>query len=455
MTTLAAPRPTLTVLDTAALIVGVVIGAGIFKTPELVAANTGTPGAFMLVWLLGGVISLIGALCYAELATTYPHAGGDYHYLTRAFGRSAAFLFAWARMTVIQTGSIALQAFLIGDYASELLRLGQYSPSVYAGLVIVMGTALNLVGLRPGKWTQIVLSGATVVGLLFVALAGLGLVTSSGASPPPAASAPANPSAALGLAMVFVLLTYGGWNEAACLSGELQDVRRNMVRGLFWGIGIVTVVYLLVNLAYLRGLGITGMAGTEVVAAELMRRTLGEGGAALISLLIVVAALSTINGTIITGARTNYALGQDFSMFRPLGRWNERAATPANALLAQGGVALALVLLGTLTPEHGGRVFSTGFTMMVAYTTPVFWFFFLMVGLSLFVLRKKEGQTVRPFEVPLYPLTPLLFCAICLYMLWSSLAYTRAGAWVGVAVLFAGVPLLLLARARPPLSQGK
>jgi APA family basic amino acid/polyamine antiporter len=443
VTTVSVPRPALTVLDGVALIVGVVVGAGIFKTPAMVAANTGGLGAAMGAWLLGGVVSLIGALCYAELATTYPHAGGDYHYLSRAFGRGLAFLFAWARMTVIQTGSIALQAFLIGDYASELLRLGVFSSSIYAGLIILIITGLNVAGLRPGKWTQHVLSGATLLGLLFVTVVGLGL-----SSPPPetgTSTAGANPSGALGLAMVFVLLTYGGWNEAVYLSAEMKDARRNMARTLFWGLAIVTAIYLVANFAYLRGLGTAGVAGTEVVAADLMRRAMGDGGARFISLLISVAALSTINATIITGARTNYALGRDQPLFRRLGQWQGETGTPQNALLVQGAIALALVFLGTAT--------RSGFSTMVEYTAPVFWFFFLMAGLALFVLRRKEAGVPRPFSVPLYPLVPILFCAACLYMFRSSLAYTGAGAWVGVAVLLAGVPLLLLARTRPLLER--
>lgn len=439
MTTLAAPKPALNVLDGVALIVGMVVGAGIFKTPSLVAAHTSDASAAMAVWLLGGVISLVGALCYAELATTFPHAGGDYHYLDRAFGRGLAFFFAWARMTVIQTGSIALQAFLIGDYASELLHLGEYSPSIYAGVVIVIVTGLNLAGMRQVRWAQRALSGATVLGLLVVAVAGLALAAP--AEPQPRAAA-ASPEAALGLALVFVLLTYGGWNEAVYLSAEMKDARRNIVRTLFWGLAVVTAIYLAANLAYLRGLGATAVAGTEVVAAELMRRAFGERGAGFISLLISVAALSTINATIITGARTGYALGRDLPCFAPLGRWHDRTGTPKNALLAQGAVALILVLLGTTTRD--------GFRTMVEYTAPVFWFFFLMVGISLFVLRRKEAGVARPYCVPLYPIVPLLFCAICVYMLRSSLAYTGAGAWYGVGVLLAGAPLLWLGRPRRP-----
>jgi basic amino acid/polyamine antiporter, APA family len=447
MTTLAVPRPALTALDAAALIVGGVIGTGIFKTPGIVAAHTGNASVAMLIWLLGGGISLIGALCYAELASTYPHAGGDYHYLSRAFGHGLAFLFAWARMTVIQTGSIALQAYLIGDYASELLRLGDHSASAYAGLVIIAVTGVNLAGLRMGQWAQKALTGATVLGLLSIAVAGLGLASSPTDPGPPAPSTHASPAAALGLAMVFVLLTYGGWNEAVYLSAELQDVRRNMARALLWGVGVVTVIYLLTNLAYLRALGPAAMARTDVVAAELMRRTLGELGARFISLLIAIAAISTINAMVITGARTNYALGEDLPLLRSLGRWHDRSGTPTNALLAQGGIALALVLLGTVT--------RSGFTTMVEYTAPVFWFFFLLVGLSLVVLRRKEAHVARPFPVPLYPLTPLLFCAICVYMLQSSLAYTGVGAWVGVVVLLAGLPLMLLTRFQAPRWQGK
>jgi amino acid transporter len=436
----AAPQPTLSVVDTVALIVGIVIGAGIFKTPSLVAANTGSDAAFLLTWLAGGAMALIGALCYAELATAYPHAGGDYHYLTRAFGRNVAFLFAWARMMVIQTGSIATVAFVFGDYVAELAPLGKHAPSVYAALAVVLTTALNVAGVQQGKWTQNALTAAKVVGLLSVVVAGLVFAT----APPQQAGSDAPPlppqSPLLGLAMIFVLYAYGGWNEAAYVSAELRDVRRNMTRALLWGIGIITAIYLLVNLAYLKGLGLTGMSQSPAVAADLMRRVVGAGGAKFVSLLVAIAALGGVNATVFTGARTNYALGRDFALFGFLGRWHERAHTPTRALLTQGVIALALVLLGAFTRK--------GFSTMVDYITPVFWFFFLLAGLSLFVLRTKEPEVARPFRVPLYPLVPLLFCMTCVYMLQSSLAYTGIGALVGVAVLMGGIPLLLWARRR-------
>lgn len=430
------PQPTLTVTDTVALLVGMVIGVGIFKLPALVAMNTSGELGFLLLWLAGGVISVIGALCYAELCSAHPDAGGEYHFLTRAFGPSVGFLFAWARMTVIQTGAIALVAFLTGDYATRILNLGAHSSAIYAGLTVVLLTALNIAGTLQSKWAQKVLEVATV-GLMIAAIV-IGLMYDGG-TPAPAPEATVSLGAA-GLAMVFVLLTYGGWNEVAYLSAEIKDVRRNMVRIVLIGIGLVTLLYLLMNLAYLNVLGFSGLRASQAAGADLMQKLLGRPGEVFLSVTVVLAALTTANAAIITGARTNYALGRDFPLFGYLGRWDRRAAGPVNALLVQGAIALGLVGLGIFTGKD--------FVAMVEYTAPVFWLFLLLTGLSLFVFRRREDATTRPFRVPLYPVTPLIFVAACAYMLYSSLAYTGIGAMVGVAVLTAGVPVLLWSRRR-------
>ena len=433
--TIAAPTRCLSAADAVAIIVGVMIGAGIFKTPALVAANVTSEAALFLTWGLGGVASLIGALCYAELATTYPHSGGDYHYLTRAFGAEVGFLFAWARLAVIQTGSIASLAFVAGDYAHEVLPVdGRVATSAYAAIAVIALTIVNMLGTRRGKWTQNVLSVAKVLGLFLVIFTGIAWVT-----PLPESVTPKSTGGAFGLAMIFVLFTYGGWNEAAYVSAEVRDVRRDMLRSLLWGVGLITAVYLLVNLAYVKGLGLDGMRSSSAVAADLMRRACGDAGARLISVLIVVTALGATNATIMTGARTNYALGCDTPRLSLLGRWNGRADTPATALAVQGAVALVLILLGTLTRK--------GFETIVDYTVPVFWLFFLLTGVSLLVLRVREAGIVRPFAVPLYPVTPLLFCGVSAYMLYSSLAHAAVGSLVGVAVLVAGVPVLLVCRS--------
>jgi basic amino acid/polyamine antiporter, APA family len=433
------PRASLTAVDAVALIIGIVVGAGIFKTPALVAQNTGSPGLLMVAWALGGLVSVVGALCYAELACAYPHAGGDYHYIARAFGPSMSFLFAWARMTVIQTGSIATAAFVFGDYASQVVHLdGFLSPSLYAVGAVVILTGLNILGVQQGRWTQNLLTLAKTLGLLLVAVAGILL-----AERPEAPLASATPAAggSFGLAMIFVLYTFGGWNEAAYVSAEIRGPRRNILWALLWGVGIITGAYLLINLAYLKGLGVAGMGASEAVAADLMRQAFGGPGAALVGVLIAVAALGATNACIFTGARTNYALGCDAPLFAALGQWRERSGTPARALLVQGCIAVVLLVLGTLTRK--------GFETMVGYTVPVFWFFFLLAGISLFVLRVREPRALRPFRVPLYPLTPALFCLACLYMLYSSLAHAGVGALCGVAVLAAGVPLLRLCRCQP------
>lgn len=427
------PRPTLRTRDAVAMTVGIVLGAGIFRTPSLVAGGVSSELMLMAVWLAGGLVALIGALCYAELASAFPHAGGDYHYLRRAFGGRIAFLYAWARLAVIQTGSVAILCFVFGDYLAALAPLGPNGSAIYAALAVIALTAINWLGVQQASRTQNLLTLLEVGGLAIIIVAGLALAPAAPPPPPAGASAPGN---AIGLVMVFVLLTYGGWNEAVYITSELRGGPRKMVRVLLLGIGIITTLYLLANLAYVEALGLDGMAASDAVAAELMRRAAGDTGAVIITIAVVIAALTSANATIFTGARSTYALGRDMPALRFLGHWNSPKGTPGNALLVQGAVSLLLVI--------GGAFARDGFQTAVEYTAPVFWFFFLLVGISLFVLRRREPDTPRPFRVPLYPLTPILFCAVNAWLLWSSLAYTGWGALVGAGVLAAGIVLLFL-----------
>lgn len=418
---------TLGLWDAVAMIVGIVVGTGIFRLPSFVAGNVDTPTAFLLLWVAGGAASFIGALVYAELVSSFPSAGGDYHFLMRAYGRPVAFLFAWARMTVMQTGSIALVSLVFGDYATQLLPLGAYSSAVYAVAAIVVLTALNVIGTWQGKWAQNLLAISIVIAMVTAFVAAV-------AHPGVAPAASSTGTLSIGGAMILVLLTYGGWNEAAYLSGEVKDVRRNMVRALMLGIGVVTVLYVGINYAYIRVLGLEGLRTSEAIGADLMRATLGEAGAVVLIVLVVSAALSTVNATIFTGARTNFALGRDFSLFRVLGSWKRDGETPANALILQAVIALALVA--------GASVTRSGIQTMVDYTAPVFWLFFLLTGIALFILRGRTPEAPQPFRVPLYPITPILFCAICGYMLYSSVTFTGIGAVYGGAIVLAGLPIL-------------
>ncbi len=438
------PKQLLSVADGVFLTVGMVIGVGIFKAPSIVAGNTSSSTEFLFAWLLGGVISLCGALVYAELSARYPETGGEYAFLSHALGRGTGFLFAWSRMTVIQTGAIAAVAFVFGEYASEIYRLGAHSTALYAALSVVALTLLNLAGTLQSKMLQKVMETGLIAGLFVLAAAGF----LGGGTPKPA------PQDAGGgdflFAMMFVFFTFGGWNEAAYLAGEVREPRRNMLKILVGGIVAVTVLYLLVNVGYLAALGQGGIAGSKAVGADVMRLVAGEPGAVALSFIVCVSAITTINAAIFTGARTNFAMGRDYPMFRKLGDWREKGSTPANALILQGAITLVLILAAAMTARDG-------FDAMVAYTAPVFWTFFLLTGLALFVFRFREKRITVNFKVPLYPLIPLIFCAMCSFMLWKAVAYIfnphygpKFGDLVlaGLLVMAAGIPLYWFARGK-------
>ena len=437
-----APKQLLSVTDGIFLTIGMVIGVGIFKLPSMIAGNTGSTAEFLGVWLLGGAVSLCGALVYAELASRHPHTGGEYTFLARGLGSGAAFLFAWSRMTVIQTGAIVAVAFAFGDYASEILRLGDRSPAIWAALGVIALTALNLAGTVQSKTTQKATQIALVAVLLLLAL---GALAAGGAKP---AAAPAASAGSFGLAMIFVLFTFGGWNEAAYLSGEVRDAPRNMLKILVVGILAVTAIYLLVNIAYVSALGLGGMRESKAVAADLVRVLAGGKGVVLLSLVVCVSALTTMNAAVFTGARTTWAFGRDFATFARLGAWRDSGSTPANALLLQCAVMLVLIVAGAFTPD--------GFSAMVAYTAPVFWTFFLLTGATLFVFRRRGGEEPA-VKVPLHPVVTLAFLAMCVYMLYSSIDYIRNPVFgpkfglmvlAGLLVMLAGIPLYFLVRRK-------
>jgi len=436
-----APRPLLSVADGVFLTAGMIIGALIFKAPSMVAGATSGPGTFLLAWLFGGVVSLCGALVYAELASRYPDTGGEYSFLARGWGKGVAFLFAWSRMTVIQTGAIAAVAFVFGDYASEIFRLPGNSSAWWAAISVVVLTLLNLAGTLQSKALQKAMETLLIGGLIVFSVAAI-LVGGAPAKP----AAGGGSLASFGFAMIFVLLAYGGWNEAAYLAGEVRDARKNMTRILVGGVVIVTGLYLLVNVGYLAVLGHAGVKDSKAVAADVMRAIAGDKAAVLLALMVCISVLTTINAAIFTGARTNYAMGRDFRMFRMLGAWRDKGSTPANALIVQGIITLVLVGASAATPD--------GFNAMVAYTSPVFWMFFLLTALTLFVFRRRGGE--HPvFRAPLHPVVPAAFILMCAYMLYSSIDYVRNPDYgpkfgfavaAGLIVMVAGVPLYWLSR---------
>lgn len=437
----AQPARLLAPLAVIALIVGIVIGAGIYKTPSMVAGISGDTGWALSIWVLGALISIAGALCYAELCTAYPHAGGDYHFLRRAFGRDLAFLYAWARATIINTGSIALLAFVFGDYFSTLWSLGSHSSALWALFIVIALTLVNIAGINASSGMQIVLLSLEVLGLVAVAVAGL--FFGDPAAPATLTWFEKSPSAgALGLALVFVLLTFGGWNESAYVSAEVRGGPRVMVGVIIVSMLVLTAIYLLVNVALMFGLGQAGLSGSKTAASSLVGMAFGPWAEKALGLSVAVAALTSINATMIVGARTNFALGRDWSSLHALGQWQTRAGAPRKALWVQAGISIALVLLGM---QEGD-----GFSAMVEFTAPVFWGFLFMVGLGLMWLRRADPSTPRPFKVPLYPVLPLVFCAACAWLTYSSIGYAISQKAIHVSgwLIASGVVALLVLRWR-------
>jgi len=448
------PQPAsghLSLWDTVSIIIGIVIGAGIYETAPLVFSNVPSPAVGLAVWLAGGLLSLVGALCYAELASAFPKSGGDYVYLTQAYGRSAGFQFGWCQLSVLMTGSIGMMAYIFADYAARLWGLAAPWKPLLASVAVLCFTFTNILGVVTGKRTQNLLTGIKVVGIGGILAAGFlwGAPPASGAAPEASASAAGG---SIGLAMILVLYTYGGWNDAALVSAEIRD-KRNIPRALILGTLALALIYVLVNAAYLAGLGFAKARASGEIAADLLQARLGRTGAAAISLLVMVSALGAINGLIYTGSRIYVSLGTDYRWFGGLARWHRTLGTPVTSLVVQGLVTLFLILLvGTRAGQTALNSFFAavgigqlswdghgGFETLLRSTAPVFWLFFLGTGLSLFVLRYRQPDLARPFRVPFYPLTPAVFCAMCAYMLYSATTYAGKLLVIGLIPLLVGV----------------
>jgi APA family basic amino acid/polyamine antiporter len=456
----AQPKRHLSALYIAMLAVAMVVGAGIFKSPALVAAGSGEVEWMFAAWIIAGVISLIGALTYAELATSFPNAGGDYHFLKLAYGRPVGFLFAWARFAIINTGSIALLGYVLGGYLNSAFPIaeGLTGSAIYAVIAVVIMTAFNLRGGgRGADAADYGMTGMEVAGLLIMTAAGVWLVLtgvpsadsvahSTGITPDSNAGFP--DWSAYGQALVMALLAFGGWTEVATLSAEARDARRGMVRALVMAIGLITALYLMVNWAFWFGLGMTGLAASSAPASDLMALAFGPAAGVITAIAIAFAVITSINATIVVGARTTYACARDWPAIDALGRWDNRRGVPTAAIWAQGTVGIALVVFAA---------FYDGFSTMVDFTAPVYWLFIMLSGIAVFILRIKHPNLDRPFRVPLFPVLPAIFILAAGLMLWSGVNFVSSnlavGAGVSAGVLISGVIVMIvlsLAQGRKP-----
>lgn len=444
-------RPTLSLWDAISLIIGIVVASSIYESPPLIFSGVAGPWWGLGVWLIGGALSLIGALVFAELATTYPRLGGEYNYLTRAYGPACGFLFGWAQLIVIQTGNIAALSYVFAGYAKTACGLSDlWTPWLAASAVAAL-TALQLAGLRTSAWTQNVLTILKLLGLTGLILAGLsvGQATLRTDAAPSGGGWP--------LSLILVMYAYGGWNDAAFVAAEVRNVRRNIPLALLSGLGAITVLYLLINLAYLRALGFEGLRSAHQPAAATLTFAVGPWGGTAISWLVVISTLGGVNGLIFSASRVHATVGSDHRVFAWLGRFS-RGESPIASLVLQAAVSVAIILsVGTQTGRDFvdaivqqigfNRIpwsqYPTPFDTLLAGFSPVFWLFFLLTGLAYFVLRVRvrDRYRERPFRAPLFPLLPLVFVGLCGWMLYSSAKYGWPLLPVMAVALALGLPV--------------
>jgi len=430
-------QPKLSLFDAVCLIVGVAIGVGVYQFLPMIAQGTDGIGWLLGIWVLGGVVSLCGALAYAELGSAMPRNGGDYIYLTKAYGSWAGFLFGWMLTVVMRPADIAIMAFIFSRYFKAIWApeassgFAPYYEKLLAFAVVILLTAAHAVSVREGKWTHNILTIVKVLGILFI-------VTVAFVSPAAAEIIPlgvdggdASPFT-FATALLFVLFCFGGWNEVAYVAAEIKNPQRNILRSIIISIVLVMVVYLLITFAMLYGLGFEGIAQSEAVAADLIKPAFPVIGTRLIASLICVSALGAISGMIFAGARVTQALGSEHRLFRQVGKVHPRLETPLRALLLQCGIA-------------GVMIFSFGSAAETLLTvSPLLYLFFIATSISVIILRIREPELVRPYRLLAFPLPILIFSGIIAWMTYGLIKYNPWPVLCLFGVLLFGlVPYLL------------
>jgi APA family basic amino acid/polyamine antiporter len=429
---------TLRLPDLVLLIIGSVIGSGIFLVPGTILRQVNHSVALAsLVWIAGGVLSLLGALTYGELAAMRPVSGGLYVYLREGFGQIPAFLYGWAMFLAISSGTIASLAVAFATYLATIVPLGPSSDKFVAVGIIAIVTAVNVWGTRPSadlqNWTTLIKL------LLILAMSATLLWLGHGYAGIPRELWPAHGGASLissfGLAMVAVLWAYEGWQFVTYCGGETVAPQHNFPRALFWSVVLVVLVYLLANLGYLAALGPERAAQTDTIAAASMATALGGHAAKLVSLIILISVFSAINSVSLTAPRVFYAMAADKLFFHKLAEVDPRFRTPALAITALGVWSAFLACLGR-------------FEELVNYTMFVAWIFYGLGAASIFAYRRRHRELPRPYLVPLYPWTPLLFVLAAAALVLNVIVSTPRNAAIGLGILAIGLPAYLLWRKR-------
>ena len=412
------------VWDASMVVVGGVIGSGIFLTPAAIARQTGSSFEQMLAWVIGGVIALTGALCYAELGARRPAAGGGYVYLREAFGLIVAFVYGWNLLTVNHSGAIAFVATVFVNYAAAAFGAKLAYPQAYAAGVIVFLTGINWFGIRAGALTQNIL---TVLKLLAISVLIVAGILAGGAPPPTKPPEPINPIALVGVLMP-VLFSYGGWYYVNDIAGEIREPKRNLPRALIFGMLLVAACYLLANVAYLSVLGHDGLAHSDAPAADVMRHVLGDTGARIISLGIAISTLGFCNISVIGAARVFQVMGADGVFFRVAGHLHPRWRSPNIALLLLAVWSCGLALL-------------TDVGQLLNYSTVGDWLGMAAVIATLFWYHFRRKSEEVSFRVPWFPYLPAFFLLIVLWIVAATVIGSPRDAGMGVLITLAGLPV--------------
>ena len=437
--------------DAALVTVGSVLGTGIFIATGDIARAVPHPGLILLVWALGGVLTLAGALTYAELGALYPRAGGQYHFLKEAYGPMPGFLFGWVAFLVIMTGGIAAMAVGFGEYLGALLPffstsnvllkvpIGSWSWSLSGGqlagtLAITFLSAVNYVGLRPGAAVQ---NAVTVIKIgSIIGLAGLGLGVPAVVEPKWTASLPSgNVLAALGVGMIAVLWSFDGWYAVTNLAGEMRRPEKNLPLGLIGGTVVVTVLYMLMNLVYVRALPVAAMGETAHIGATAAVALFGPLGGRIITVAVLISAFGCISSTILYAARIYLPMAQDGVFFQPLARIHPRYLTPAACIATQGLWAIVLTCSGT-------------YEQLYTYVTFAVVLFHAATGSAVFVMRRRRPEAPRPYRTWGYPWVPALFVLTSLLLAVNTLVEKPVESAVGLLLLVLGLPAYLWWRRR-------
>ena len=419
--------------DATMIVMGGIIGSGIFMNPSVVALQVRTPFLILGAWILGGLFALIAAFIWAELAALRPDVGGQYAYLREAFHPGLAFLYGWVLLLVIQTGGMAAVAVTFARYFVELTYLPISSPML-AAIVLATLTVINCLGVRAGSTVQSILMVLKILAIAMLVVCGFVFASRS---ENPAALLDRSPSldllTAFGAALVPVIFSYGGWQTATFIAGEIKEPRKNLPRGLIIGVVGVVVLYLAANVVYVSVLGTTGLAASSAPASEVMRRALGDMGARIIAAGIAISTAGFLSQSMLTAPRVYFAMAKDGLFFNVVGMVHPRSRAPIVAIALQGVLAILIALLGT-------------YERILNYVVSVDTIFFGLTACCIFVFRKREPA--GPNRVPGHPVTTILFIAVCWLVVINTVYRYPENTLIGIAILLAGIPAYLFWRWR-------